>query len=156
MFPSLSLDRAIPHRRSSCFTFCFKSLWTNTIGFMHIKRNLYSIERFAFSRLEFVLNTWSRYPIDLAIEQGQDERIIPFEEYNQFSNVRTGDLLGSLSTQPVIDIRELQFECCVYTNHRKEVWQGIFNDIPIVAKIFKLRHQTYTPTLFQHEIDKIK
>ncbi|CAF0817952.1 unnamed protein product [Adineta ricciae] len=119
--------------------------------------------------LLFVSNRYGQTPLDLctsreicirlkdlAMEQGQDERIIPFEEYNQFSNVRTGDLLGSLSTQSVIDIRELQFESCLHTNHRKEVWQGIFNDIPIVAKIFKLRHQTYTPTLYQHEIDKIK
>jgi len=31
------------------------------------------------------------------------------------------DIIGSSSTQSVIDIRELQFENCLYSNHRKEV-----------------------------------
>lgn len=36
------------------------------------------------------------------------------------------------------------------------MWQGIYNDTPIMAKIYKLRHSSYTPGIFQHEIDKIK
>ncbi|UJR14780.1 hypothetical protein I4U23_001768 [Adineta vaga] len=119
--------------------------------------------------LLFVSNRYGQTPLDLctsreicirlkdlAIKQGQDERIILFEEHNQFSHMPTVDIIRSLSTQSVIDIRELQFESCLYTNHRKEIWQGIYNDTPIMAKIFKLRHCSYTPSIFQHEIDKIK
>ena len=59
--------------------------------------------------------------IDLAKEQGQDGRIIPFEEHNRLSAMPMIDIIGSSSTQSVIDIRELQFEHCLYSNHRKEV-----------------------------------
>lgn len=59
--------------------------------------------------------------IDLAKEQGQDERIIPFEEHNRLSAMPMIDIIGSSSTHSVIDIRELQFEHCLYSNHRNEV-----------------------------------
>jgi len=58
----------------------------------------------------------------LAKEQGQDERIIPFEEHNRYSTMPMFDIIGSSSTQSVLDIRELQFENCLYSNHRKEVY----------------------------------
>jgi hypothetical protein len=60
--------------------------------------------------------------LDLAKEHGQDGRIIPFEEHNRFSTMPMFDIMGSASTQSVIDIRELQFEKCLYSNHRKEVY----------------------------------
>ena len=58
---------------------------------------------------------------DLAKEQGQDERIIPFEEHHRLSTKPMLDIMGTSSTKSVIDIRELQFEHCLYSNHRKEV-----------------------------------
>ena len=60
--------------------------------------------------------------IDLAKLQGQDERIIPFEEHNRFSSMPMFDIIGHCSTQSIIDIRELQFEHCLHSNHRKEVY----------------------------------
>lgn len=59
--------------------------------------------------------------IDLAKEQGQDEKLIPFEEHSKFSSATMFDIIGSTSTKSVIDIRELQFEQCLHSNHRKEV-----------------------------------
>ncbi|CAF1381821.1 unnamed protein product [Adineta steineri] len=119
--------------------------------------------------LLFVANRYGQTPLDLctsqeicnqlkglAIKQGQDETIIPFVEHNRFSTMPTVDIIGSSSTQSVIDIQELQFERCLHSNNRKELWQGIYNETPIIAKIFKLRHDSYTPVLFQHEIEKIK
>ncbi|CAF2525171.1 unnamed protein product [Rotaria sp. Silwood2] len=93
---------------------------------------------------------------DLAKGQGQDERVIPFEEHNRFSIMPMFDIIGSSSTKSIIDIRELQFEHCLYSNHRHEIWQAIYNDTPIMAKIFKLCCNSYTSGMFQHEIDKIK
>jgi hypothetical protein len=60
------------------------------------------------------------FGIDLAKEQGQDETIIPFEGHNRLSTI-----IGSSSKQSVIDIRELQFEQCLSSNHRKEVIEKI-------------------------------
>lgn len=59
--------------------------------------------------------------IDLAKEQGQHDRIIPFEEHNQYSTMAVCNIMSSSSTQSVIDIRELQFEKCLESNQRKEV-----------------------------------
>ncbi len=78
---------------------------------------MYSIKRLVFFRIEF---DELYFIIDLAIEQ--DERIIPFEDHNRFSIMPVVDIIGSSSTQSVIDIRELQFERCFYSNHRKEVY----------------------------------
>lgn len=66
------------------------------------------------------------------------------------------DIINSSSIQSIIDIRELQFENCLYSNHRKEVWQVIYHDKSVRAKIFKLHQNSYSPGMFQHEIDKIK
>ncbi len=77
---------------------------------------MYSIKGLVFFRIEF---DECYFIIDLAIEQ--DERIIPFEDHDRFSNMPVVDIIGSSSTQSVIDIRELQFERCFYSNHRKEV-----------------------------------
>jgi hypothetical protein len=73
-----------------------------------------------FFNLEFV--EINLIQIDLAKEQGQDGRIIPFEEHNRYSTMPMFDIMGSSSTQSVIDIRELQFEKCLHSNHRKEVY----------------------------------
>lgn len=59
--------------------------------------------------------------LDLAKELGQDEQIIPFEEHKQFSLMPSYDLTGTSSNKSVIDIRELQFEHCLYSNNRHEV-----------------------------------
>ncbi|CAM4853254.1 unnamed protein product [Rotaria socialis] len=93
---------------------------------------------------------------DLAKEQGQDEQIIPFEEHDRCPVMPMFDIMGTSSTKSIIDIRELQFEHCLYSNHRHEMWQAVYNNTSIMAKIFKLHHNSYASATFQHEIDKIK
>lgn len=86
---------------------------------MFISRHMCSIKWFVVISLN--LNKINFVKIALAKEQGQDERIISFEEHNRYSTMPMFDIIGSGSTQSVIDIRELQFENCLYSNHRKEV-----------------------------------
>jgi hypothetical protein len=71
--------------------------------------------------------------IDLAKEHDQDGRIIPYEEHNRYSTMPMFDIMGSASTQSVIDIRELQFEKCLHSNHRKEVYYSIENSFYILS-----------------------
>ena len=75
------------------------------------------------------------YRLDLAKQQGQDETIIPFEERHQLPNLPMSNYIGSLSTPSVVDIRELQFERCLYSNCRKEVLMHKGNDL---SKIFDI------------------
>lgn len=59
--------------------------------------------------------------LDLAKQRGQNETITPFEEHHRLPTLPMINQIGSLSTQSVVDIRELQFERCLYSNCRKEV-----------------------------------
>lgn len=65
-------------------------------------------------------------------------------------------MASSFSKQSAIDINELQFNKCLFFNNRKEIWQAMYNNTMIMAKIFKLRENLYSFDIFQQEIEKIK
>lgn len=121
VFPSVHIDCCLPHRTWSCSTLHCESLWTNSIESLFIQRLCSTVAKYHWIFLLLISCTRSFHVLDLAREKGQDGTIIPFAEHHRLPPIDVFNLINSLSTPPVIQIGELQFERCFYANSRHEV-----------------------------------
>ena len=58
---------------------------------------------------------------DLAMKYGQNRTIVRFQEHIQLATASVFNTIVPLPKQSVVDVRELQFQQCVRSNHREEV-----------------------------------